>query len=487
MSGGKASLDSGEFLFRFRSAEALLGDDFENGGFQELEKQTIYFARPESLNDPMEGLSDTFWDGDQVLWENLFRHYALSLIWYCGTWLILEPHKIGQAKVSAWLTEKDLPTSSFRALYRDFCSAFCAEIESTELAGLLASQSVPLRRERFTALLFHVHQAALSQLFRLLKENNLSKFELPIERHCENTAKAMVSCWGEIPFRPPAVDIPVEDYLEDMASIGNRVSRQLELGMLTRSDNIAWAQKTIALIVRFPEMYVDAFLQDLHFAPWRVACFSRNCVNASMWGTYGSEHRGAALIFRTKQRGDKRFFRVNGMTGTGAQGIELDVHSIKYRKQPPPLDCFLEMGMLPMGKLVDTWMKSVSGATSVRLREVTDDIESWRTKHWRNGLERATWKHTDWKHEDEQRLIASTALTNDPAPEPLNYNFSQLEGIVFGMRMSSEDKMRISNLIEKKCRAEGRRDFRFFQAYYSPSKGEMCLAELGLLKFGIAD
>ncbi len=84
MDGHKASLNDGGFLFRFRSAKALLDDNLENGGFQELEKQTIYFAQPEDLNDPMEGLSDAFWDGDQVLRKNFFRHYALSLIWYAS-------------------------------------------------------------------------------------------------------------------------------------------------------------------------------------------------------------------------------------------------------------------------------------------------------------------------------------------------------------------------------------------------------------------
>jgi hypothetical protein len=82
------NLDSGEFMFRFRSASALLDDCPGSGGFQELENQTIYFASPESLNDPMEGITDPFWDGDEVLWESLFRHYALSLISYLASWLM---------------------------------------------------------------------------------------------------------------------------------------------------------------------------------------------------------------------------------------------------------------------------------------------------------------------------------------------------------------------------------------------------------------
>lgn len=36
-------------MFRFRSVENLLGD------YEELETQTIFFAPPYKLNDPMEG------------------------------------------------------------------------------------------------------------------------------------------------------------------------------------------------------------------------------------------------------------------------------------------------------------------------------------------------------------------------------------------------------------------------------------------------
>jgi len=483
MDGHKASLNDGGFLFRFRSAKALLDDNLENGGFQELEKQTIYFAQPEDLNDPMEGLSDAFWDGDQVLWENLFRHYALSLIRYASAWLLSKPEEIEHAKVGAWFTEMDLPTDSFRAIYREFCSDFCAEIESTELASVLGRRTVALRRERLASLLFLVHQTALVHLFRVLKNHGLSKFELPIAERTENSVKTAVNAWEAIALKPPTVEMPAEHQLELMASIGNRIHHQLELGMLSRIDDRNWARKLIALMARFPETYVDAFLRDLHFTPWRVACFSRRCVNASMWGTYATEHRGAALVFRTEQRGATRFFSVQGMIGTGTQGCELEVRSVTYRNRPPPLDSFLEIAMLPMAKLECTWMKSESGVPSVRLQEVTNDMDGWRRAHREKGFERATWKHPDWAHEDEQRLIASTAFTDDPAPEPLAYQFSQLEGIVFGMRMSSEDKLRIANIIEKKCRAEGRADFRFFQAYYSPSKGEMDIAEFRLLRF----
>ena len=57
-------------VFRFRNMDKLLGEEY-----QELEGQTIYFAGPEELNDPMEGFQDLVWCGDKIVWTNLVKHY----------------------------------------------------------------------------------------------------------------------------------------------------------------------------------------------------------------------------------------------------------------------------------------------------------------------------------------------------------------------------------------------------------------------------
>ena len=61
-------------VYRFRSMEYLLGEEY-----QELENQTIYFASPDQLNDPMEGLRDIVWNGDKIAWTNFFKHYVFCL------------------------------------------------------------------------------------------------------------------------------------------------------------------------------------------------------------------------------------------------------------------------------------------------------------------------------------------------------------------------------------------------------------------------
>jgi hypothetical protein len=65
----------------------------------------------------------------------------------------------------------------------------------------------------------------------------------------------------------------------------------------------------------------------------------------------------------------------------------------------------------------------------------------------------------------------------------LKYNFGDLQGIVFGIKTSSADKLAILRMIEVKCHAEGRKNFEFYQAYYSHKTGKIENVRLGLLKF----
>jgi hypothetical protein len=75
--------------------------------------------------------------------------------------------------------------------------------------------------------------------------------------------------------------------------------------------------------------------------------------------------------------------------------------------------------------------------------------------------------------DDDRRLISSGKL---------KYNFSDLTGIIFGIRTSFEDKIKIMRIVEHKCRAESRGDFEFHQARYSHRKRKIELLPLSMLR-----
>ena len=75
-------------MYRFRKTKYLLDEKYE-----ELNNQEIYFASPEELNDPMEGVKDIFWQGDEVLWRNFIRHYLVCLEHVISMWNVVGEEK----------------------------------------------------------------------------------------------------------------------------------------------------------------------------------------------------------------------------------------------------------------------------------------------------------------------------------------------------------------------------------------------------------
>ncbi|WP_419920580.1 helix-turn-helix domain-containing protein [Candidatus Poriferisodalis sp.] len=55
----------------------------------------------------------------------------------------------------------------------------------------------------------------------------------------------------------------------------------------------------------------------------------------------------------------------------------------------------------------------------------------------------------------------------------LTYDFSALNGIIFGINTHDHDKIAIIDLIKQKCTAAGRTDFDFRQAHYSWRTGQI--------------
>jgi hypothetical protein len=166
--------EAGSFLYRFRSCKTL----FE---FKELERLQIYLASAGELNDPMEGYKDVVWRGDAVLWENLLRHYVLSLLLTHTHFLLTssfeEPH------VNAFVTADDLPTDAFRALHAEACEAFLAQTGPESLCNRLVNLNKPLRREGLRLALSCIHARAFGAVVSTLEKRGLmpvsGRFDIP--------------------------------------------------------------------------------------------------------------------------------------------------------------------------------------------------------------------------------------------------------------------------------------------------------------------
>lgn len=129
----------GKSFYRFRSANNLLD------GYSELEKQTIYFAPPEQLNDPMEGYRDIYWSGDLVAWKNLFSHYVFCLERLSSLLLISgEDHKINAEHIPVFGCTDDLPTDSYKKLFRKIKTRFLENKYVSSLILSISKRSTPM-------------------------------------------------------------------------------------------------------------------------------------------------------------------------------------------------------------------------------------------------------------------------------------------------------------------------------------------------------
>ena len=65
----------------------------------------------------------------------------------------------------------------------------------------------------------------------------------------------------------------------------------------------------------------------------------------------------------------------------------------------------------------------------------------------------------------------------------LKYDFKSLQGIIFGIKTSSEKKIEVIRAIEKKVKENSHYEFKFYQAYYCRNSGQIKHYEMKSLKF----
>lgn len=469
-----------DVLYRFRSMAALLDD------FHELERRQIYFAKPNELNDPMEGYKDVVWRGDAVLWENLLRHYVLALLWVMTQFLVVsDDMPFQEPTIPSALTDADLPTDAMRALYRDICSDFFAGATAGALRDRLATLSRPVRADGVRALLSLVHVDAVAAVTTLMKRNGLMK-----PGSADIVSKATSATDIDVLFK--AYTDASDAHLEVAMLAANHVRDAQALKALFQLDRAGAvagrAGRATYLMFTFPDRYVNAVVEHLVHPPWRTACFSTTCTNASSWAVYGREHTGAALVFRPRVDEHGPFIPLVGVNSVssvvgkpdkkGRGDIRGELYPVTYANKPPEIDFFQSLGTLPPVKLDRAWHANRDGKRSPIIDAAATDKAAWRAAYWESFNRTATTKLTDWKHEEEWRIVMSDimGLRTDIADANFEYDFSCLVGIVFGLRTKQHHKLAVMKLIAAECERAGRSDFEFHQMTYAPSKG--CLVRL---------
>jgi hypothetical protein len=236
--------------------------------------------------------------------------------------------------------------------------------------------------------------------------------------------------------------------------------------------------------------FPDEFVRTLVYPEWYTACFMRDCRNSAIWGSYGSHHTAVCLKFRVAEAGGKPSLRLKRASGINSAGpiisfVDHHYYEIKYEGEHLPIDFFRSLGRLPIPVLRKYWYSDESGNQSACGDEIFRAGETWRQRYWEAFYYGITKKLKDWNYEQEYRLILDNYFMDFRALESrkLAYHFSDLDAVIFGIKTPMKAKLDICKIVEEKCRMEGRKDFKFYQAFYARSTGTIEHAEMGSLKF----
>ena len=458
-------------VYRFRSMKRLLEDKY-----QELKKQEIYFASPEQLNDPMEGLRDIFWRGDKIVWENFFQHYVFCLyqthlhFLVAGTFIQLNANNI------PILVRWDKLHSPSQRMFNEVWDRFLDIAKIPEFIEDLENTNRKIRDRELRMYLGLINSVMLGEIEEVFLANGLMP-QSAIRRPSEELSSVGERLVSNLKAMTQLEED--EEKTNDLLQIYEATLYALKIKF--QLDNViptgTLGSNFLLVHFDFSSLYLKE-IENLLWFNWRAACCTENYHNSAVWSTYGDNHKGACLIFESTQIDESRqYSAVSGL------------HKVDYGPKLNEVDFFRSIGRATVGQLKELWYTDAEGNFSECAAHIprdgeidNDDTVCWRKSYWDNFYRDITSKTKDWEYEQEWRLVLEDRWLDEGEAPKLIYDFNSLKGIIFGIRASDEDILKAVKIIQKKCEKHGRADFKFYKAEYSQKTGDIRKNEILLPK-----
>ena len=443
-------------MYRFRSIDSLLGDR------KELEKQQIYFADVSQLNDPLEGNGNYYWKGDRIVWINFFKHFILCLEHVFSLSMLMNDNDtITEKDIPVFMALEDLPTVIYKERITLIYDLFFSNKFVKDYMNFITNKTENIYIDEMYVHLKILSIPALEAIYKADAENGLVKLE-----YYNKVVEAFKSLYFN--SNVSLSKLKGKEYRQSMANIRTMLKGfDNQLLFLFQNSN-----KMQNLFIDFTNMYLNA-IKELVYPKCYLACFMDNCFNSSIWGTYGCNHTGVCLKFKTDDKNPTLSLKVAiGLDNSGnyiKEFRKFKLKPVKYSSDCKEIDFFSNLGSVQRWRLEKYWYTNDKGEFSVCSDEILSESETWRREYWRICEQLYCQKIPDWEPEREYRITLKSMLHmfDDAKNRVLEYKFEDLEAIIFGMKTSNKDKIEIMNIIRDKCKKNNINDFTFYQMEYS--------------------
>ena len=465
-----------ERVYRFRSIKHVLR-------YHELERQEIYFASPDELNDPAEISFPFAWEGDKIIWTNFFRHYLNCLHWNCLDFLVMANHKrIAEIQPPVINVESPALSAVMSQMHGEIVQKVLNNINFRELIKVLAQYECPIGNSGILFICQIFHWEAMKVIQAVHHEHGYPLPYFPDDPSPGNLFNGATNLLDSI--------ISANISSAQFSALFQEIV-QPHLGALFLRAKHFLTRKTINnaqvtdisrenyeyLNFDFPQIYLKQ-LYTLAYPKWYTACFSKNCTNSVSWASYGDSHKGVCLIFGVEHDSNEAGLTLKTVSRKDGNIVRLrggycKFYDVSYGLKDKKIDFFRSLGQVPREILIKTWYSDDRGKFSKCAVPLQGDVDSWRKEYWNQFFPVILQKARDWQHEKETRLIRHGLLEDLDKDDCLStYDFSSLIGIVFGVRTRDSDKIKVAEIIRQKCAKYGRKTFEFYQAYLD-EKGQI--------------
>lgn len=465
---------------------------------QEIKEGTLWFAKSETLNDPLEGYAQVVWQGDRIPWEGLFKNYISSL-YRC---MLLFDLGVDDDN----LLKEDI-------VFRDGFSFDDAPIKDTfqRLANKFIHNNIV---SRFISFLENNGECTADELYYWLCLLHPIAWNLCVEENLEKgyltygVKKRKEFDTNELEKITSVLDDKkiTEEELHDLERVANEMLNFTEILQMSSYDKdekesddelkIRKARKWRVwqeMYHDFPKKYVEG-LKRLIYPDGLVSCFSADVTNSVMWGHYADEHRGVCLLYETILVEEKEIIPLETIEREHLKiDLSSEVKPVGYKDSIIKRNFFETMGELSIPQ-IESWLKNEDNESSSLL--TIYDSDEWRNRYWKEFNEMYYTKMSSWEYEKEYRLVipgyilehvsaADQELKDEseleePKGLAVKYAPDTLKGIVFGLRTNIHDKVKLLRAVKESGR--NLKNFGIFEAKYDERNRKIYIHENQVLE-----
>ncbi len=453
-----------KYLYRYRS----LNNPFI---FQELENLEIYFAKPDELNDQMEDYMNIFWQGDEIAFQGLFKHYlyVLSSVYY-DVHFRNRKKKIDPNYLPVFLasdvSDKPEMKTTFKSIYYEFFN--CLDIYNIPIK--LAESNKKYSIDEILLILTTLHKFAY-----LVIDAEFKKFDKNIDPFKDSEYKEIYESLKYCNEYSNLIDIINKSEKKEILNLIYKL--ELEQEQIRKYLNKEHEDKdtyNIDLIsFEFPKVYIKNIKKVL-YNQFCAACFTNSFQNEPMWSNYANSENGICLIYKTKEINGKKCLTLNSACGDNKSNktykafCEQKIYEVKYTNEYPEINFFASLGGLPKKIIEDFWLCNFDRTKFSNCLKHYEDHAKWYYEYHKKAEDYICIKSKNWEYEQEQRIILKDLIY--PAYEKeenrkANYKIEDLQGLIFGRKVSLEDKRKIIKIMLNHC--NDKKIFNFYDLYYS--------------------